>query len=130
MVSMTVEYRSDGKAAIGRAGEHKVIADRPSGKAGGEGRGFNGGELLALAIGGCFCNDVQYTADEMGLDVEELRVIVTLDLDGSPLLATSAEMQVHCQLRNAGDLAELLRRAEERSTVANSVRAGFPVTIR
>ena len=61
-----------------------MIADRPSGKAGGEGRGFNGGELLALAIGGCFCNDVQYTADEMGLDVEELSVTVTLDLDGSP----------------------------------------------
>lgn len=129
MVSMTVEYRSEGKVAIGRAGTHEVIADRPAGKAGGEGRGFNGGELLALAIGGCFCNDVQYAADEMGLDVEDLRVAVKLDLDGAPLLARGAEMYVDCRLHGGGDVSELLRRAEARSTVANSVRAGFPVTV-
>ena len=34
-------------AAVGRAGAHSVIADRPEGKSGGMGLGFNGGELLA-----------------------------------------------------------------------------------
>ena len=54
MVSMTVELRNvEGtEAAMGWAGGHTIVVDRPPGKAGGRGLGFNGAELLALAIGG------------------------------------------------------------------------------
>ncbi|WP_352751767.1 hypothetical protein [Mesorhizobium sp. M0518] len=56
MVSMSVELRNMGgtQAAMGWVGGHTIIVDRPEGKAGGMGLGFNGGQLLALAIGGCF----------------------------------------------------------------------------
>ena len=69
MVSMTVELRNvEGtEAAMGWAGGHTIVVDRPEGKAGGLGLGFNGAQLLALAIGGCFCNDLRYVADEMGV---------------------------------------------------------------
>jgi hypothetical protein len=33
---------------MGWAGGHTIIVDRPEGKAGGMGLGFNGGQLLAL----------------------------------------------------------------------------------
>ena len=50
MSRTTVEFRTvpGTRAAVGRSGAHTVIADRPAGKAGGMGLGFNGGELLAF----------------------------------------------------------------------------------
>ena len=43
------------------------------------------GQLLGLAIGGCFCNDLQYVAHEMGVYLTSIAVDVTVDLEGSPL---------------------------------------------
>ncbi len=131
MVSVTVEYRAlPGTAApVGRAGNHMVIADRPEGRAGGLDLGFNGAQLLALALGGCFCNDVQYSAAELGEVVEALEVTVTLELEGEPLLATGARMTAACVLASGADPAELLARSEQRCTVANSLRAGLTVEI-
>lgn len=51
-VSVHLNNIAGTEAAMGWAGSHTVIADRPVGKAGGMGLGFNGAELLALAIGG------------------------------------------------------------------------------
>ena len=129
MVSMTIEYGSlDGTgASIGCAGNHTLIADRPPGKAGGLGLGFNGGELLALAIGGCFCNDVHYCAHELGLEVSRLRVKVTIEFDGDPLLATRSVLGATCELLDGTSPDEVLSRARARSAVANSLRAGVPV---
>ena len=64
MSSMTVRLGSipETEAALGWAGGHSVVVDRPEGKAGGQGLGFNGGQLLGLAIGGCLCNDLYYVA--------------------------------------------------------------------
>lgn len=131
MASIAVQYRhlAGTGAAVGRAGHHALVADRPEGKAGGLGLGFNGGQLLALALGGCFCNDVHYSADEMGLRVESLEVDVTLELDGEPLVARRAEMRVACALAGGVDPSPVLERAKARCTVAHSLRAGFDVVI-
>lgn len=131
MGTTTIDYRvlPGTRAAVGRAGNHSVIADRPEGKAGGMGLGFNGGELLALAIGGCFCNDMQAIADEMGLAITDLRVSVDVDFGGSPSRATGARMTVECSLADGSDAAELIDRAKRITTIGNSLRSGFPVAI-
>ena len=131
MVSMTVELRNieDTQAAMGWAGGHTIIVDRPEGKAGGMGLGFNGGQLLALAIGGCFCNDLRYVAEEMGARLGKIAVTVTLTLEGQPLLATTATMVVACQTLDGSDPAQIIARAGAISTVSNSLRQGVPVTI-
>ena len=131
MGTTTVEYRvlPGTRAAVGRAAAHHVIADRPPGKAGGMGIGFNGGELLALAIGGCFCNDMQAIADEMGLTIVDLRVTVSVDFAGEPSRASEARMDVECTLANGADPDELIARAKRITTIGNSLRAGFPVDI-
>ena len=92
MAQMMVELRNIGgtKAALGWAGAHTLVVDRPEGKAGSEGLGFNGGQLLALAIGGCFRNDLRYVAHARGVAIGGIAVKVTLDLAGEPLLATGA----------------------------------------
>jgi organic hydroperoxide reductase OsmC/OhrA len=131
MGSDRVEYRllPGTRAAVGRAGAHSVVADRAEGKAGGMGHGVNGGELLALAIGGCFCNDLQAIADEMGLTIADLSVSVSIDYAGLPSRASEARMSVDCTLADASDPSELIERAKALTTIGNSLRAGFPVEI-
>ena len=127
----TIEYRTlpGTCAAVGRAGTHSVIADRPSGKSGGMGLGFNGGELLALSIGGCFCNDMQAIADEMGLTISDLRVSVDVDFAGEPSRASGARMSVNCTLVDGSDPSKLIERARDQTTIGNSLRVGIPVDI-
>ena len=97
MATATVQLRNipGTEAAAGWTGGHTIVVDRPDGKAGGMDLGFNGGQLLALAIGGCFCNDLRYVSHEMGIDLATIEVDVTLDMEGTPLIATHAVMRVH-----------------------------------
>lgn len=132
MVAMTVELRNvEGtEAALGWAGGHTIVVDRPEGKAGGQGLGFNGGQLLAFAIGGCFCNDLRYTAHAAGVGLGRIAVSVTVELDGEPLLATGATMTVACELLDSSDPEAIIERAKQTCMVANSLTKGVPVTIR
>jgi organic hydroperoxide reductase OsmC/OhrA len=132
MGTTTIEYRTlpGTRAAVGRAGHHHVIADRPEGKSGGMALGFNGGELLALAIGGCFCNDMQAVAERKGLTIADLRVSVDVDFDGQPSRATAARMTVDCSLADGADASPLIEEARKITTIGNSVKAGFPFEVR
>lgn len=132
MISSTVELRNVAgtEAALGWAGSHTLVVDRPEGKAGGQGLGFNGAQLLALAIGGCFCNDLRYAGHEMGIAIGEISVHVVLQLDGFPLVAVGADLAVNCKAADGSDIAGLIERARSVCTVANSVMRGFPVTFR
>ena len=131
MSTTTIDYRllPGTRASVGRAGTHSVIADRPEGKSGGMGLGFNGGELLALAVGGCFCNDMQALADEMGLAIGDLEVGVSIDFSGDPVRATEVRMSVDCTLADGSDASPLIERAKALTTIGNSLRAGIPVEI-
>ena len=131
MGSTTIGYRMlpGTRAAVGVSGGHSVVADRPVGKFGGMGLGFDGGELLALSIGGCFCNDLQALADRTGVEIADLRVSVTIEFGGQPSRATDIQMQVDCQLADGSNPSELIERAKALTTIGNSVRAGVPVEI-
>ncbi len=132
MVSMTVELRNVAgtETAMGWAGGHTIVVDRPEGKAGGMGLGFNGAELLALAIGGCFCNDLRYVADELGVALGKISVGVTVELEGDPLLTTAATMEVACETLDGIDPDRVIEHAKQTCMVSNSLRRGIPVTIR
>ncbi|AZO81044.1 MULTISPECIES: OsmC family protein [unclassified Bosea (in: a-proteobacteria)] len=131
MASVTIELRNvEGtQAAIGWAGAHTVVVDRPDGRAGGMGLGFNGAQLLALALGGCFCNDLRYAADELGVALGRIAISVTVELEGSPLLTTAATMNVACEMQDSSDAAPVIEKAKAICMVANSLGRGFPVAI-
>lgn len=131
MVAVTVELRNvEGtQAAMGWAGPHTIIVDRPEGKAGGQGLGFNGAQLLALALGGCFCNDLRYVAEEMGVLLGRIAVSVVLELEGSPLLAKSAKMTVLCEKQDGDGAERVIERAKEVCMGANSLGRGVAVSI-
>lgn len=132
MGTTTIEYRvlPGTRAAVGVSGTHSVVADRPEGKFGGMGLGFNGGELLALSVGGCFCNDMQAIADEMGLAIADLRVSVEIDFTGEPSRASASRMTVECRLADGSDPSKLIERAKAITTIGNSLRQGMAVEIR
>lgn len=118
------------QAAMGWAGGHTVVIDRAEGKAGGMGLGFNGAQMIALSIGGCFCNDLRYMAEELEVTLDTIEVDVDVELDGSPIMITSATMNVQVTSATPNiDLVALIRRTESVSAVTNSVRRGFPVAV-
>jgi organic hydroperoxide reductase OsmC/OhrA len=131
MVRSVIELRNVAgtEAAMGWAGGHTVVIDRPEGKAGGLGLGFNGGQMLALAIGGCYCNDLRYVAHERGVKIEQIAVTATLDLEGVPLVATKAVLSVKCETSDGSDPKALIDHAWSVCTVANSLNRGIPTII-
>jgi uncharacterized OsmC-like protein len=88
-VAFAVEVRNvDGAVtALGAAGQHTLVVDRPA-EAGGGGRGFSGGELLHLAVAGCVSNDLFREAARRGTEL--IRVVVTADggYGGEPAVST------------------------------------------
>lgn len=131
MSTAKVEFRSvpGTEAAVGISGGHTLIADRPAGVAGGQGLGFNGGQLLGLAIGGCLCNDLRYQAHKMGITLTALAVDVTLHLtDGEPRLVTDADVDIKLESNDPkADLVELVRRAQADTTIGNSLMRGVNI---
>ena len=129
VVSVSLMNVPGTEAAIGWAGGHCIIADRPEGRAGGMGLGFNGAQLLALAIGGCFCNDLRYLAHRRGVAIASVAVKVHLAMEGDPLIATGAEMVVQCAMEDGSDPAPLIDEARESSMVGCSLPRGIPVSV-
>ena len=132
MPSVIVELRNIAgtEAAVGWAGAHTVVIDRPEGRAGGGGLGFNGAQLLALTIGGCFCNDLRYAAHAMGVTLGHITVSVTVELDGDPILATGAAMMVKCETLDGSNAEPVIERAKASCMATNSLRRGIPVEVR
>jgi organic hydroperoxide reductase OsmC/OhrA len=114
-------------AAVGVTGRHTVVVDRPEGRAGGRGLGLNGGQLLALAIGGCLCNDVRYVADEQAIAIGGVSVDVSLTLDDT--YVTGATARVMVDVPAGVDAAMLVERAAASSTVVLSLTRGIPIAV-
>ena len=127
----TVEIRNVAgtEAAMGWADAHTVIIDRPEGRAGGMGLGFNGAQLLGLTIGGCFANDLRYVAADLGVAVGEISISVSVALEGSPVRAVGAEMLISVSMSDGSDPAPLIAKAKEISMAMNSLIKGLPVSV-
>jgi uncharacterized OsmC-like protein len=125
-----VKFRSipGTEAAVGWTGGHSLVADRPAGVAGGQGLGFNGGQLLGLAIGGCLCNDLRYVAHKMGINLTSLAVNVALHYADEPRLVSDADVQIKVEADDPkADLAELVRCARADTTIGNSLLRGINI---
>jgi putative redox protein len=130
-MSLQVEFRNvDGEpAAIGSAGPYTLVVDRPA-EAGGRGLGFNGGQLLYLAIGGCVSNDLFREASARGVRLTAVRVLVRGDFSGEPAVSDDVSYEVEV----AGDasreqLEELVSHVDAIAEIPNSVRRGTPVKL-
>jgi uncharacterized OsmC-like protein len=130
-VPVEVETRSvDGQVtALGAAGSYTLVVDRPV-AAGGGGRGFNGGQLLYLAIAGCVSNDLFREAQARGITLHRVVVRVHGDFEGDPAVSTPVTYAVEV----AGDAPEAQLRAlvahvDRIAEIPNSLRRGTAVSL-
>lgn len=131
MQTATIEIRNVAgtEAALGWAGSHTLVIDRPSGRAGGLGLGFNGAQLLGLTIGGCFANDLRYVADQDGVKIETISITVDVTLQGDPIIATDAVIRVSVEMADGTDSTDLIRRTSAISMAMNSLSRGITVRL-
>ena len=128
---MEVETRNvDGQVtSLGTAGPFTLVVDRPT-EGGGGGLGFNGGQLLYLAVAGCISNDLFREARSAGFDLSSVRVKVNGDFVGEP--AVSDEIQYEVEV--AGNVPEdqlraLIDQVDEIAEIPNSLRQGTHVRL-
>jgi putative redox protein len=116
--------------ALGSAGPFTLVVDRPR-EAGGGGLGFNGGQLLNLAVAGCISNDLFREAAKEGIDLRQVRVTVSSDYEGEPAVSTPIEYEVDVE----GDAPEealrrLVDHTDKIAEIPNSLRWGTDVRLK
>jgi putative redox protein len=120
----------DGRTtAMGSAGPFTLIVDRPA-EAGGGGQGFNGGQLLNLAVAGCISNDMFREAARRGISLRRVRIAARSDYVGDPAVSTPIEYEVELE----GDapkqaLRELVDHVDRIAEIPNSIRQGTEVRL-
>jgi putative redox protein len=131
MPQTSVEIRTiaGSSLAVGSSGPRTVTIDRAK-EAGGLGLGFNGGELLLLAIGGCYSNDVYREAAKRGLRVQNVEVKVTADWAGEPVRAQNVCFSVSVEAEaTAQEILELIHHTDSVAEIPNSLRLGTAVQL-
>jgi putative redox protein len=107
---------------------HSVLIDRPSDK-GGADRGPMGGELLLLALGGCFMSNLLAAIRSRESPVSDVRVTVDATVDGSPERMTAYTVRVAARYEDSAEMEKLVTIAERGCIVANTLKAGAPVAV-
>ena len=127
--SICVRTVQDACVAVGWTGHRTLTVDRPE-QAGGMGLGFNGGELLLLAIGGCYCNDIFREAAKLGIVITSVQVDVQADWGGEPVRAqhVTYSTRIQAQASEAAILA-LIEHTDRVAEIPNSLRLGTPVML-
>jgi putative redox protein len=126
-----VETRNlDGRVtSLGTAEQFTLVVDRST-EGGGGGLGFNGGQLLYLAVAGCISNDLFRDARAASIELSSVGVKVLGDFAGEP--AVSDEILYEVEV--AGDAPEdqlqaLVERVDEIAEIPNSLRQGTRVRL-
>jgi putative redox protein len=120
----------DGRTtALGSAGPFTLVVDRPV-ESGGGGLGFNGGQLLNLAVAACISNDLFREAARARIELRRVRVTAHSDYGGKPTVSGPILYDVQVD----GDapterLAELVRTVDRIAEIPNSIRAGTEVRL-
>jgi uncharacterized OsmC-like protein len=119
----------DSSAAVAWAGPRTVVVDRTS-REGGLGIGFNGGELLLMAIGACLCNDLYRDAVAFDIQLEQVEIIVNGDWGGEPVHAQNVRYDVKIRSNAPREkVAALLKHTDQHAEVPHTLRIGTPVRL-
>ena len=117
----------ESSTAVGWASNRTLTIDRPL-DAGGMGLGYNGGELLFLAIGACYTNDIFREASKRGINVKSVQVDVEGEWGGDPVRAQNVMFYPKVEA-DASDkeIMELIHHTDQVAEIHNSLRMGTQV---
>jgi uncharacterized OsmC-like protein len=131
MPHTSVEIRTvtGGSLAVGSSGARTVTIDRTK-ESGGLGLGLNGGELLLLAIGGCYGNDIFREVAKRGVAVSNVQVTVNADWAGEPVRAQNVSFSVVVEADACEkEILDLIRHTDQVAEIPNSLRLGTEVRL-
>lgn len=131
MSQMTVHVRSahEGSFSVGWSGQHSLVIDRGPGD-GGQGMGFDGGQLMLLALGASYANVVYREAGKRGVEVHGVRVVVACDWSGEPPCAKNVRYSTRVEASAPEDeIMELIHHVDEIAEVHNTLRIGGPIEL-
>ena len=126
-----VATRAEGgrSTSVGSSGPHTVIIDRPV-EDGGGGLGFNGAQLLHLAVAGCVSNDLFRESARVGITLHRVEVTADGEFAGIPATSTGITYQVSL----SGDateqeLRDLVALVDRIAEIPGSLRGTTAVTL-
>lgn len=128
-ISARVENRDgEHRVTLRTNGQSHALAIPP--KAGGRGSSANGGELLALALATCYCNDLYREAAARGIAVQSVEVQVDAEFGG----AGEPARQIRYRARVEADatdevIRQLVEHTDRVAEVHNTLRQGIAVTL-
>ncbi|HZJ53574.1 MAG TPA: OsmC family protein [Myxococcaceae bacterium] len=130
---MNFEVRTDSlpgtATALGWARGHTVVIDRPA-DGGGQDLGFNGGELLHLAVAGCVSNDLFREARALGVRLTRVAIRASGEFTGIPPVSGGIGYSVEVWGdAPAAALRELVARVDTIAEIPNSLRRGTAVRL-
>lgn len=129
MTTVEIQTMCGNSLAVGSSGPRTITIDR-SKESGGYGLGFNGGELLLLAIGGCYSNDIFREAGKRGITVKNVHVTVRADWAGEPVRAQNVSFDVALEAEaTQAEILDLIRHTDRVAEIPNSLRLGAEVKL-
>jgi putative redox protein len=114
--------------AKGLARSHTVLIDRPVAK-GGADQGPLGGELLLLALGGCFMSNLLAAIRAREAAISDVRIAVTGTIDGPPDRFTGLALKISARHEDSALMGKLVTIAERACIVTNTLREATPISI-
>lgn len=119
----------EGPTSLGSAGPFTLVADRPA-RAGGGGLGFNGGQLLYLAVAACYSNDLYREAASRGITLRRVELDVDGDFPGRGSTSTPIEVRLTVEAdAPEAEIAALVDEVDRIAEIPGSIRGTTTVTI-
>ncbi|HEX6512705.1 MAG TPA: OsmC family protein [Chloroflexota bacterium] len=129
MTSVRLRTVGEGPLGVGWAGPRTLTFDRPA-DGGGRGLGFNGGELLLLAVGACCSNDLFREAAKLGITLRSVEIEVTAEWGGDPARAQSISYRPLIDADASPEqIRQLLEHTDRVAEIPNSLRHGAEVRL-
>ncbi len=107
----------------GTARDHTVLVDRPEAK-GGTDAGMMGGEMLLVALGGCFMSNLleAVRTRDLGEQIKDIAIEIDGTLAQNPSRYESIAMNITANFADAAEFEKLVQISERSCIVANSLR--------
>jgi putative redox protein len=112
----------------GTVRDHAVLIDRPESK-GGADAGAMGGELLLVALGGCFMSTLLAAIKAREAAVSNVNAAVDGTLEGKPSRFTAVTMTVTAEAADREQLQKLVTIAERTCIVANTLKDAVALSV-
>ena len=132
MAATTIQVRtiSGIQSGTGWSGQQPVVVGR-SAAVGGDGLGYSGGELLALAVGACFYNNLYFAADKRKIHIHRAEVEVSCNWTEEPVVSSGITISATVDADASKQAIEaLIRHAGDASTVSNTLRQETSVELK